>query len=72
MELFAKLVKNEKPFNIFVKTSILDVWQGSECASELASKVTVVSFLKQFEISKVNDNLLAKTKKKEPAELLIS
>ena len=72
MELFAKLVKNEKPYNIFVKTSILDVWQGSECASELASKVTVVSFLKQFEISKVNDNLLAKTKKKEPAELLIS
>ena len=50
----------------------MDVWQGSECASELASKVTVVSFLKQFEISKVNDNLLAKTKKKEPAELLIS
>ena len=72
MDLFAKLVKNEKPYNIFVKTSILDVWQGSECASELASKVTVVSFLKQFEISKVNDNLLAKTKKKEPAELLIS
>ena len=25
MELFAKIVKNEKPFTIFVKTSILDV-----------------------------------------------
>ena len=49
MELFAKIVKNEKPFTIFVKTSILDVWQGSEYASELASKVTDVSFLKQFE-----------------------
>ena len=37
------------PFTIFVKTSILDVWQGSEYASELASKVTDVSFLNQFE-----------------------
>ena len=25
MELFAKIVKNEKPFSIFVKTSISDV-----------------------------------------------
>ena len=49
MELFAKIVKNEKPFTIFVKTSILDVWQGSEYASELASKVKDVSFLNQFE-----------------------
>ena len=44
-ELFAKIVKDEKPFTIFVKTSILDVTQGSEYASELASKVTNVSFL---------------------------
>ena len=44
IELFAKIVRNEKPFTIFVKTSILDVWQGSEYASELASKVKVVSF----------------------------
>ena len=49
MEFFAKIVKNEKLFTIFVKTSILDVWQGSEYASELASKVKNVSFLKQFE-----------------------
>ena len=49
MELFAKIVKNEKPFTIFVKTSILDVWQGSEYASELASKVTDVLFLNRFE-----------------------
>ena len=34
MELFTKIVKNEKPFTILKKTSILDVWQGSECASE--------------------------------------
>ena len=45
MELFAKMVRNEKPFTIFVKT-YLDVWQGSEYASELASKGTDVSFLK--------------------------
>ena len=49
MELFAKIVKKEKPFTIFVQTSILDIWQGSEYASELASKNTDVSFLKQFE-----------------------
>ena len=49
MELFAKLVKNEKAFTIFVKTSVLDVWQGSEYASELPSRVTNVSFLNQFE-----------------------
>ena len=49
IELFAKKAKNEKPFTIFVKSSILDVWQGSEYASELASRVTDISFLKQFE-----------------------
>ena len=49
MELFAKLVKNEKPLTIFVKTSMLDVWQGSEYASELPSKVRDVSVLDQFE-----------------------
>ena len=45
MELFVKIVKNEKS----VKNPILNVWQGSEYASELASKVTDVSFLNQFE-----------------------
>ena len=49
MKLFAKTVKKKKPFAVFVKTSIFDVWQGSEYVSELASKVTDVSFLKQFE-----------------------
>ena len=52
MELFRKIVKNEKPFTIFVKTSILDVWQSSGYASEFASKVTDVSFLNQFEYQK--------------------
>ena len=32
-------------FTIFVKTSTLDVWQGFEYISELASKVKDVSFL---------------------------
>ena len=49
MELFAKLVKDEKPLTLFVKTSILHVWQGSEYASELPSKVPDVSVLDQFE-----------------------
>ena len=49
MELFAKIVKNEKLFTICAKTSILDVWQGSEYASEFASKVKDVSFLNHFE-----------------------
>ena len=48
MELFAKIVRNEKPFTIFGRTSILDIEQGSEYASELASKVKDVSFLNQF------------------------
>ena len=47
MELFVKIVKNEKSFTVFV--IFLDIWQGSEYASELASKVTDVSFLNQFE-----------------------
>ena len=49
MEFFAKIVKNENPFTIFLKTSILNVWQGSKYASELASKVTDFSVLKKFE-----------------------
>ena len=48
MELFAKIVKNKKPFTIFAKTSTLDVSQGSEYASELAYKVNDVSFLNHF------------------------
>ena len=64
MELFAKIVKNENPFTIFVKTSILDVWQGSEYASELASKVTDVSFLNQFEYQRKQMTYQEKPKRK--------
>ena len=49
MELFTKIIKNLKVLTIFAKTSILDVWQGPEYDSELASKVKDVSFLDQFE-----------------------
>ena len=49
MELFAKIAKNQKPFTICAKASILDVWQDFEYASELASKVKDASFLNQFE-----------------------
>ena len=44
-QLFAK---SEKPFTIFGKISIMHFWQGSGCASELASKVKDVSFLNPF------------------------
>ena len=33
MERFAKIVNDFSPFTIFAKSSILDVWQGSECPS---------------------------------------
>ena len=48
MKLFAKNGQKLKAV-ICTKTSILDVWQGSEYASEFASKVKDVSFLNQFE-----------------------
>ena len=48
MEFFAKIVKTEKSLTIFARTSIFDVWQGSEYASELVSKLKNVSFLNQF------------------------
>ena len=63
MELFAKITKNEKPFIIFSKTSILDVWQGSEYDSELSSQPSFI--FKSIQISEVTDNpLLGKNKKK--------
>ena len=48
MELFVKTVKNENLFTVFANSYILDVWQGSEYASKLASKVKDVLFLNQF------------------------
>ena len=36
-DIFAKRVINENDFTILAKTSILDVWQGSEYSSELTS-----------------------------------
>ena len=35
MECFGKIVKGWNSLTIFVKDFILDVWQRSECASEL-------------------------------------
>ena len=43
MELFAKIVKKQKPFTISPKISIVDVWQGFRYAFELASKVKDIS-----------------------------
>ena len=69
MELFPKIAKNEKPFSIFAKTAIVDVWQGSKYVSELAFKVKDV-FLFFFHVLQVTDNLLlGKNKRKQPTEL---
>ena len=40
---------SQNPFTIFAKISMLDIWQGSGYAFELASDVEDVSFLNQFE-----------------------
>ena len=44
MERFVRIVKIEKLLTIYAKTSILDVWQSSEHASELASKCKLRMF----------------------------
>ena len=50
MGLFAKIkTKSRSRFPQKPQTSILDVWQGSEYASELASKFKDVWVLNQFE-----------------------
>ena len=42
MALFAKIVNGWKTLNIFAKSSILDVWLGSECASVLWQKIQLL------------------------------
>ena len=44
MKFFAEIVKTKKLSTIFARTCIFDVWQDSEYASELASKVKDVLF----------------------------
>ena len=56
-------------FIIFAKTFILDIWQGSEYASKLASKIKD-AFLKSTSVKKATDNfLLEKSKMNRPNEL---
>ena len=38
MNIFAKIVNGYKPFTIFVKGAILDVWQGSEYVTDSSSE----------------------------------
>ena len=70
-KLFAKIANNEKPPTGFVKTTILDVWQGSVFVSQLASKVTDVSFLNQFEYQRVQITYWEKPKIKSQSDLNI-
>ena len=65
--IYAFCKNSQKPFTIFAKSSILDVWQGSEYTSEFVLKVKALLFLKSIWISKVTDNLLlGKNKKSQP------
>ena len=57
--------------NIFLKTSNLLVWQGSQYTSELASKVKDISFLNQFKYQVTDNLLLGKTKRKSPRNFKI-
>ena len=41
MEPFVKMFKSFRPLIIFAKSSILDFWLGSECASSQASEKTL-------------------------------
>ena len=40
---FTKIVKDFQPLTFFAKLSILDVWQGSECASRAYREILQVS-----------------------------
>ena len=60
MEIFAKIVdglqpltfsaKGFQPLNIFAKRSILDVWQGSEYASDMFERCSSVAIRKDIRI----------------------
>ena len=70
MELFAKNSQKRKAVHYSAKTSILDVWQVSEYASKLASKVKDASFLNQFKHQTKNKTKQkAKKRKKKKAKL---
>ena len=52
MERFAKIVNAFQPLTIFEKWSILDVWQGSEYASDTLSpspRIFLIRFLEVFD-----------------------
>ena len=50
MELFCEVAKKlHKPLIIFAKDSILDVWPGSEYASEVIKNMEKIFLLSQFE-----------------------
>ena len=40
MEYFAEIVRGFYPFTIFVKRSILDIWQGFEYASDCSPQMS--------------------------------
>ena len=46
MEGFAKIVHGQKPLTIYSKCSFLDIWLGSECASDIPVLVRFYSSAK--------------------------
>ena len=48
MKLFAKIFSGCQPLSIFAKSSILDVWLHSKCASAFAIYLLEKSFYKNF------------------------
>ena len=48
MELFTKIVNGSSFFTIIAKSSILDVWQGSEFPSELSNNLQKKLYIKQY------------------------
>ena len=69
IELFAKIVKNEKPFTIFCKSLYLGCLTRFWICFWIGFQSYGCFIFKSIWISKVTDNLLGKTKKKEPVKL---
>ena len=55
MELFAKSVTSFQPLTVFAKYSILDVWLGSEYASEIIYAIRIIKSLRT--ISNINPKI---------------
>ena len=58
MEVFAKMIKSLQLWTIIVKSSVLDVWQGSEYASNSSCIIIVFIAYKALEIQSTFEELV--------------